>query len=209
MVVVFFVFIFFLNVFSMFVVPSVPVLRADYFWPGVESGGTFVQMSLVTDHPAGRITALLCPPCFAGPPPPCTLCRAWLRRLSALFFRLPPQCNVWRSNVRYSASREYPGQFLFKTSVWWGWGMRMPRRHCLNRKSQSKDIFSLYAVHWLYKVYIVFSFTWSSYRDVVLSTFFTQPSTFVICICRTVTFHPRPHQITLCWEPTSKKLFMF
>ena len=208
MVVVFFVFIFFLNVFSMFVVPTVPVLRADYFWPGVESGGTFVQMSLVTDHPAGRITALLCSPCFAGPPPPCTLCRAWLRRLSALFFRLPPQCNVWRSNVRYSASREYPGQFLFKTSVWWGWGMRMPRRHCLNRKSQSKDIFSLYAVHWLYKVYIVFSFTWSSYRDVVLSTFFTQPSTFVICICRTVTFHPRPHQITLCWEPTSKKLFM-
>ena len=60
----------------------------------------------------------------------------------------------------------------------------------------------------VYKVYIVFSFTWSSYRDVVLSTFFTQPSTFVICICRTVTFHPRPHQITLCWEPTSKKLFM-
>ena len=45
-------------------------------------GRTFVQMSLVTDHPAGRITALLCPPCFAGPPPPCTLCRAWLRRLS-------------------------------------------------------------------------------------------------------------------------------
>ena len=56
MVVVFFVFIFFLNVFSMFVVPTVPVLRADYFWPGVESGGTFVQMSLVTDHPAGRIS---------------------------------------------------------------------------------------------------------------------------------------------------------
>ena len=139
-------------------------------WSGV--GRTFVQMSLVTDHPAGRITALLCSPCFAGPPPPCTLCRAWLRRLSALFFRLPPQCNVWRSNVRYSASREYPGQFLFKTSVWWGWGMRMPRRHCLNRKSQSKDIFSLYAVHWLYKVYIVFSFTWSSYREIVLPTFF-------------------------------------
>ena len=97
---------------------------------------------------------------------------------------------------------------FYSKHQFFGDGGRMPRRHCLNRKSQSKDIFSLYAVHWLYKVYIVFSFTWSSYRDVVLSTFFTQPSTFVICICRTVTFHPRPHQITLCWEPTSKKLFM-
>ena len=60
MVVVFFVFIFFLNVFSMFVVPSVPVLRADYFWPGVESGGPLCKCLL---SPITQLAAL--PRCSA------------------------------------------------------------------------------------------------------------------------------------------------
>ena len=121
MVVVFFVFIFFLNVFSMFVVPSVPVLRADYFWPGVESGGPLCKCLL---SPITQLAAL--PRCSAhhallglhhhahfvehG----FVVCRPILPFASSM------QClKVQRSIFCLSRISRV---VLFKTSVWWWWG---------------------------------------------------------------------------------------